>query len=79
MINRELAGLKRPVNFGGSNGAVQGLESREGRPVARCKQSKVHTLSESGAAALVACCSPYLQDLLKFAIKPSLGSEKSSI
>ena len=49
-------------------GAPPGPESCEGIRFLDEKNLKIRTLSESEEAALLACCSPCLQDLVKFAV-----------
>jgi len=71
-VNRELAGLKRLFNLADQWGLYRGRNPVKGVRFLDENNLKVRTLSESEEAGLLASCSPYLQDMIKFAINTGL-------
>jgi integrase len=71
-VNRELAGLKRLFNLADQWGLYRGRNPVRGVRFLDENNLKTRILSESEEAILLPCCSPYLQDLVKFAINTGL-------
>jgi len=71
-VNRELAGLKRLFNVAEQWGLYRGRNPVKGIRFLAEDNLKLRTLSEKEEAALIECCSPYLQDLVVFAIHTGL-------
>jgi integrase len=71
-VNRELAGLKRLFNLAEQWGLYRGRNPVRGVRFLDENNLKLRTLSEGEEEALLSCCSPYLQDLLIFAINTGL-------
>ena len=71
-VNRELAGLKRLFNVAEQWGLYQGRNPVKGIRFLAEDNLKLRTLSEKEEAALIECCSPYLQDLVVFAVHTGL-------
>jgi integrase len=67
-VNRELAGLKRLFNVANQWGLFRGRNPVKGVRFLDENNLKLRTLSEGEEAALLSRCSPYLQDLVAFAI-----------
>jgi integrase len=71
-VNRELAGLKRLFNLAEQWGLYRGRNPVKGIRFLAENNLKLRTLSEGEERALLAHCSPYLQDLVTFAINTGL-------
>jgi integrase len=71
-VNRELAGLKRLFNLAEQWGLYRGRNPVKGVRFLDENNLKFRTLSEIEEAALLSCCSPYLHDLVTFAINTGL-------
>ena len=71
-VNRELAGLKRLFNVAEQWSLYRGRNPVKGIRFFAEDNLKLRTLSENEEAALIECCSPYLQDLVVFAIHTGL-------
>ena len=71
-VNRELAGLKRLFNVAEQWGLFRGRNPVKGVRFLDENNLKFRTLSEEEEAGLISCCSPYLQDLVVFAINTGL-------
>ncbi len=71
-VNRELAGLKRLFNLAEQWGLYRGRNPVKGVRFLDENNLKLRTLSEGEERALLSCCSPYLQDLVTFAINTGL-------
>ena len=71
-VNRELAGLKRLFNLAEQWGLYRGRNPVKGVRFLDENNLKLRMLSEGAEAALLSCCSPYLQDLVTFAINTGL-------
>jgi len=71
-VNRELAGLKRLFNLADQWGLHCGRNPVRGVRFLDENNLKIRTLSESEETTLLAYCSPYLQDLVRFAIHTGL-------
>jgi integrase len=71
-VNRELAGLKRLFNLAEQWGLYRGRNPVKGVRFLDENNLKLRTLSEEEERALLSCCSPYLQDLVTFAIHTGL-------
>ena len=71
-VNRELAGLKRIFNLASEWGLYRGRNPVKGVRFLDEDNVKVRTLSEAEEARLLSFCSPYLQDLVAFAINTGL-------
>jgi integrase len=67
-VNRELAGLKRMYNLAEQWGLYRGKNPVKGIKFLDEDNLKLRTLSEGEERALLAHCSPYLQDLVTFSI-----------
>lgn len=71
-INRELAGLKRMFNLAEQWGLHRGRNPMKGIRFLAENNLKLRTLSEEEEGRLLSHCSPYLQDLVIFAINTGL-------
>jgi integrase len=71
-VNRELAGLKRLFNVAEQWGLFRGRNPVKDVRFLDENNLKVRTLSDEEEAALLSRCSPYLQDLVAFAINTGL-------
>jgi len=71
-VNRELAGLKRLFNVAEQWGLFRARNPVKGVRFLDENNLKVRTLSEEEEARLLSRCSPYLQDLVAFAINTGL-------
>ena len=68
----ELAGLKRLFNLAEQWGLYRGRNPVKGVRFLDENNLKLRTLSDGEEEALLSCCSPYLQDLVIFAINTGL-------
>jgi integrase len=71
-VNRELAGLKRLFNLAEQWGLYRGRNPVKGVRFLDEDNLKLRTLSEEEEGVLLSYCSPYLQDLVTFAIHTGL-------
>ena len=71
-VNRELAGLKRLFNLAEQWGIYRGRNPVKGVRFLNENNLKLRTLSEPEGEALLSHCSPYLQDLVIFALNTGL-------
>jgi integrase len=71
-VNRELAGLKRLFNMAEQRGLYRGRNPVKGVRFLDENNLRLRMLSEGEEAALLSCRSPYLQDLVTFAINTGL-------
>ena len=71
-VNRELAGLKRLFNLAEQWGLYRGRNPVKGVRFLDENNLQLRTLSEDEERRLLPCCSPYLQDMVIFAINTGL-------
>lgn len=71
-VNRELAGLKRLFNLAEDWGLFRGRNPVKGVRFLDENNLKLRTLTEAEETALLSSCSPYLQDLVIFALNTGL-------
>jgi integrase len=71
-VNREVAQLKHMFNMAEQWGLYRGRNPVKGVQFLPENNLQFRSLSDTEEAALIRCCSPYLQDLVRFAINTGL-------